>query len=103
MNMQSKLTRTRLGFDIRDHQLDILVEPNGEWRWKDEDELDSCVEEGSIDPEHAKAIRAEGQRAVDEIEHNEGPFSDGWENWHPDPMLLRPELSPDWDDLSMYA
>ena len=101
--MQSKLTRTRLGFDIRDHQLDILVEPNRDWRWKDEDELDSCVEEGRIDPKHAKAIRAEGQRAVDEIERNEGPFSDGWENWHPDPMLLRPELSPDWDDLSMYS
>ena len=101
--MQSKLTRTRLGFDMSDHQLDIVVEPNRGWRWKDEDELDLGVEEGRIEPEHAEAIRAEGRHAVDEIEHNRGPFSDGCENWRPDPALPRPELSSDWDDVSMYS
>ena len=103
VNMQSRLTRTPLGFDLRDHQLDILVEPNREWRWKDKDELDICVQDGRVSLEDAIAIRAEGQRAVEEIERNVGPFSAGWEGWHPDPKLPRPTLSSDWDDLSMYS
>lgn len=102
VNMQSKLNRTRLGFDFRDHQLDIVVEPDGAWRWKDENELELAVEDGRIEPVHARAIRAEGRRAVAEIERKGSPFSDGWEHWHPDPMLPHPELTPDWDDLSMY-
>ena len=93
--MQSRLTRTPLGFDLRDHQLDILVEPNREWRWKDEDELDICVQDGRVSLEETKAIRAEGQRAVEEIEQNTGPFAAGWENWTPDPKLPRPTLSSD--------
>ncbi len=103
VNMQSKLMRTRFGFDIRDHQLDILVEPNRKWRWKDQEELDICVEDGRIDSAQANDIRAEGRLAVTEIENDEGPFSDGWEDWHPNPTFPRPELTSDWDDLSMYS
>ena len=103
VNMQSRLTRTPLGFDLRDHQLDILVEPNREWRWKDEEELDICVEQGRIGPDQAKAIRAEAQRAVEEIEKDEGPFAAGLVSWTPEPRLPRPTMSPDWDDLSMYS
>ncbi len=103
VNMQSNLVCTGLGFDIRDHSLDILVEPDREWRWKDEEELDICVEDGRIEPTHAKDIRAEGLRAVAEIESNEGPFSEGWEDWYPDPTFPRPELTSDWNDLSMYS
>lgn len=102
VNMQSSLFRTRLGFDMRDHQLDVLVEPDRAWRWKDEDELDLCVQDGRLSLEQSKEIRSEGRRGVEEIEQNAGPFSEGWENWHPDAMLPRPVLSPDWDDLSMY-
>ena len=51
--MQSVLTRTRLGFDLRDHQPDIVIEPNRAWRWKDEDELDICVK-AAIEPRRRK-------------------------------------------------
>ena len=103
VNMQSKLVRTRLGFDIRDHHLNILVEPDREWRWKDASELDLCVEDGRMDPVQAEDTRAEGLRAIAEIECNEGPFSQSWEDWHPDPTLSHPQLTPDWNDLSMYS
>jgi predicted RNA-binding protein associated with RNAse of E/G family len=102
VNLQSKLTRTHLGFDLTDHQLDIVVEPNRNWRWKDQDELDLHVELGRLTPKQAKTIRAEGQRAIEEIEGNGGSFSDGWEEWCPDPLLTRPELTANWNDLSMY-
>lgn len=40
INLQSILTRTYLGFDIRDYQLDIEVNPAKEWEWKDQHELE---------------------------------------------------------------
>ena len=102
VNMQSKLVRTRLGFDHRDHQLDILVDPNFEWRWKDEEELELCVEDGRFTPQEADEIREEGLRAITEIEQKAGPFADGWENWQPKASSPRPTIPPDWQDLSMY-
>ena len=103
VNLQSKLIRTRLGFDFRDHQLDIVVEPDRCWKWKDRDELDLSVSQGRMTPEAGRAVRKEGKRAVVEIERGAGIYSEGWENWRPDASLPRPYLPADWDDLSMYG
>ena len=102
VNLQSKLCRTHLGFDFRDHQLDIIVEPNRNWRWKDQDELDLAVELGRLTPAQGKAVREEGQLAVMEIERNSGLYSESLEQWCPEASLTRPKLRADWNDLSMY-
>jgi hypothetical protein len=96
------LRRTRLGFDKRDFQLDIVIQPDHQWRWKDEDELDLAIELGRLTPEQGNAIRAEGQRAVAELESNAGPYAAGWEHWQPGADLSFPKLPSDWGDLSMY-
>ncbi len=100
VNLQSKLCRTRLGFDFRDHQLDIIVEPDRNWRWKDQDELDLAVELGCLTPAQSKAVREEGQLAVMEIERNSGLYSESIEQWCPEASLTRPKLRADWNDLS---
>ena len=84
VNMQSNLTRTSLGFDLTDHQLDIVVDPDRNWQQKDQDELDVNVEQGRLTPEQVKEIRSEGQWAVEEIESNRGVFSEEWKDWRPD-------------------
>ena len=103
VNIQSRLRRTHLGFDIQDYQLDILVEPDRSWRLKDEDELALAVELGRLTAVQGEAVRAEGQRAVDEIERNEAAYADGWENWRPNGEFKPPKLIPGWDDVSMYS
>ena len=103
VNLQSRLTRTRLGFDFRDHQLDILVNPDRSWSWKDRDELDLAVSQGRISPKEAGAVCNEGSRAVEEIEDPGRVYIEGWENWRPDETLARPHMRADWDDLSMYG
>ena len=35
VNLEEPFRRTPLGFDVRDLQLDILVDPERKWRWKD--------------------------------------------------------------------
>ena len=97
VNLQSELVRTRLGFDMWDQQLDIVVAPDRTWHWKDEDELELAVELGRMSAAQADAVRAEGARAVEDIEQNRPPFCDGWEGWEPDPAWPLPELTDDWD------
>lgn len=96
VNLQSKLQRSRLGFDFRDYQLDIIVEPDRNWRWKDQDELNLAVELGRMTRGLDKAVRAEAQLAIEEIERNGRLYSEGWEHWRPDASLTRPKLGGDW-------
>ena len=56
--------------------------PDGTYRWKDEDELEQAAALGIVD---AAAVRAEGQRVLEEW-----PFPTGWEDWRPDPDLADP-------------
>ena len=94
VNLQSPFVRSALGFDTRDHALDVVVEPGGRWRWKDEDHLELATSLGAFTEEEASAIRAEGERVL-----GEWPFPTGWESWRPDPAWETPTLPPDWSSL----
>lgn len=96
VNMEEPYRRTAVGFDTNDHTLDILVQPDLAWTWKDAGELDDRVREGLYTPELATAVRAEGERIIEQIERREPPFSEGWEDWQPDPGWPLPELPENW-------
>jgi uncharacterized protein len=94
VNLQQPLVEDDLGFRTRDNVLDLWVESNGRWSWKDEDELAEAVERGLLTPAEAEAARAEGERVL-----AEWPFPTGWEEWRPDPSWPIPELPKEWDRL----
>jgi len=97
VNLQLPLARTAIGFDTTDHALDAIVEPDGSWRWKDEDELEQAVERGLFTAEDAAAFRAEGERAVARIVDREPPFDRDWSGWRPDPSWPAPSLPEGWE------
>ncbi len=97
VNLQRSVKRVRVGFDTADHVLDIFVEPDGSWHWKDEDELAAAVEIGRFTTAEADAIRAEGQRVIRRIEAGTWPFDAGYERWRPDPSWTLPVLPDDWE------
>jgi hypothetical protein len=92
VNLEAPWRPYRHGFDTEDHALDIWVEGDGSWRWKDEDELAVAVDVGFFTPAQAEAFRAEGECVV-----AEWPFPTGWEEWQADPAWPLLELPPDWD------
>jgi hypothetical protein len=92
VNLQAPLRRSALGFDTRDHALDITVEPDGTWQWKDEDHLEKAVAIGLFTDEEAEAIRAEGERVL-----AERPWPTGREDWRPDPAWPLPTLPDGWE------
>ena len=64
----------------------------GEAVWKDEDEFEMAVKVGRLTHAEAAALRAEGQRVI-----QERPWPTGWEDWRPPVGWEQPKLPPDWD------
>ncbi|MDP6607144.1 MAG: DUF402 domain-containing protein [Dehalococcoidia bacterium] len=101
INMEEPFRRTSIGFDTNDHTLDIVVSPQFEWRWKDEEEMAERVRAGVYGVEFADAVRAEGERVIAALERRRSPFSDGWEQWAPPSNWGVPELPDGWDEATV--
>ena len=68
-----------------DRTLDIVVTPDLQWRWKDEDQFQRIQDLGWVTREEAAVIRAEGERVIEKIEKRCPPFSEPWPEWRPNP------------------
>jgi len=98
VNLQEPFRRTERGFATMDLALDVIIEVDRSWRWKDEDELEVFVERGVFDPGTAARIREEGLRIARRAERNEPPFNEAPPRWRPDPSWTLPELPEGWDE-----
>ena len=97
VNLQKPYLRTAKGFETMDLVLDVVIDVDRRWRWKDEDELEVFVAAGVLAPPLTERMRAEGRRVARRAEQNEPPFDDSWLSWRPDPSWARPELPDDWE------
>jgi predicted RNA-binding protein associated with RNAse of E/G family len=82
INLQAPLRRTPIGYDSFDHVLDIVVAPDGSWRWKDEDEFEEAIQLRLFTPNEAADIRAEGERVITRLSNL---LPTGWELWRRPP------------------
>jgi len=89
VNFEQPLGRTRVGWDYADDKLDLVVDADGSWRLKDEDELEEAHRLGLLD---ASKVRMEAKRVL-----AAPPWPTGWEAWRPDPAWPIPELPAGWD------
>jgi len=91
VNLQAPLVVNGDRFDTTDWALDITVDPDGTWKWKDEDDFAYAQELGVFDAKQAAAIRAEGERVV-----AAQPWPTGWEDWRPPESWGPLGLPRDW-------
>ncbi len=92
VNLQAPLDVNGRFFDTTDWALDIVVGPDGSWRWKDEDDLAEAVALGVFVEHSVTEVRAEGERVI-----AARPWPTGWEDWRP-PGEWHPLTLPDgWD------
>ena len=89
INFEEPARRSAAGFDYADWKLDLIVEPDGRYRWKDEDELETAAALGLLD---ADTVWAEAERVL-----ADPPWPTGWEDWRPDPSWPPPRLPAGWD------
>lgn len=96
-NLAAPFRRTPRGIDTLDHQLDIWVEPDGSWRFKDDHQLDAAIDYGRWTPEEVAAIRAEGARIAADLDAGRRSWEEAWAEWRPDPAWGPPELPSGWE------
>ncbi len=91
VNLQAPLVVNGRNFDTTDYALDVVVDPDGTWHWKDEDDFARAIELGVLNEREAEAVRAEGERVV-ALE----PWPTGWEDWRPPAEWTPLGLPRDW-------
>ncbi|MEQ7128670.1 DUF402 domain-containing protein [Actinopolymorpha sp. B11F2] len=99
INLESPGSRWAGGIDLFDLALDVLVKPNGQWEWKDEDELAAQTGDPMFWTEQeARTIRARAEAVTRAIERKAFPFDGTWCDFvaHPD---WEPTALPAWWDL----
>jgi hypothetical protein len=91
VNLQAPLVVRGGCFDTTDWALDVWVEPDGRWEWKDEDHFAAAVRRGFLDEATAADVRAEAERVI-----AARPWPTGWEDWRPPPEWGPVPLPEDW-------
>ncbi len=94
VNLQEPLRRTPFGFDTADNVLDLVIERDGSWRWKDEDELAEAVALGRFTAADVEELYRDGGSAIEVFQRGQWPFDRDWSAWRPDPGWPRPALDP---------
>lgn len=74
VNLQEPMVRTDTGFEAMDLMLDVVVEPDLRWAWKDEHEVDELVRLGVYDASLADELRAVGRSVIQRVEAAAAPF-----------------------------
>ena len=97
VNIQEPFRRSSIGFDTQDLELDIVIRPDGSWRWKDDERMESWIERGRWTADEVAAIRAEGARVAAELDAGRRWWSDDWASWEPDPGWPEPEIHDGWE------
>lgn len=99
VNFESPFVRSPLGFDTLDLELDLLIQPDGSYNWKDMADYHEGVRRGAINEDMAKEIEVAREQVMQHIRDRRSPFDDTWIDWKPDPTWSIPRLHPDWNRI----
>jgi hypothetical protein len=83
---------TPCGLVSKDLVLDLWVDPDRTWHWKDQEEYAHAIDDGILDPSIREPIDSEGIRILEELESDVGPFADPWNAFEPDASWSTPQL-----------
>ncbi len=96
VNFQRLSRRTERGIQTMDLMLDLIVNQDRTWKWKDKDEFEALATPGIITNDEARYVRDDAQEMLARIEANEPPLCDPWHDWQPSSSWTTPHLPDDW-------
>ncbi len=100
VNFEEPFRRTAIGFDTNDHTLDIMVAPDLTWKWKDREDFDALVANGTFSVEFGQSVEEAARGVLRLIEEKGSPFSDRWSEWVPPSDWSVPSIHPAWRDVA---
>lgn len=90
INLETPIRREGPHVYAEDHGLDVWVTPDRSCHRKDE--LEAAVTHGYCSAKQAALITCNAGLAEAAVASWRPPFSDGWEDWRPDPSWVMPPL-----------
>jgi protein associated with RNAse G/E len=97
VNFQLPFTRTEYGFDTLDLDLDILVDLNNDWEWKDISDYERGINSGGISNEWVRQIEESKEEVLTRIAQRQYPFDQTWLGWLPDTNWPKTTLPANWN------
>lgn len=83
---------TAKGLVSKDLVLDLWVNADRTFSWKDEDDYSRAIDDGILDPDIRGPIQEEATRVLQELDAGDGPFADSWTTFRPHPSWSTPQL-----------
>ena len=99
INFQLPFQRSHCGIDTLDLDLDLIINPDFSYEWKDEDDYQKAIDNGVITPEWTREIEMAKEEVLDKLEKRQYPYDGSWLNWKIDPSWLPPKLPVNWDKI----
>ena len=99
VNFQLPFKRNHCGIDTLDLDLDIIINPDLSWHWKDVDDYQKAIEHEIILPEWIREIDKAKEEIFEKLKNCQYPFDGSWLDWKPDPTWSPPKLPADWDKI----
>ena len=97
INFQVPYERGIRSVDTLDLDLDLIINPDFSFAWKDEDDYLKAIGHEIISPEWVKSIEGAKHDVFDRLDRRQYPFDGAWLNWMPDPNWTPPKLPKNWD------
>jgi Protein of unknown function (DUF402) len=82
VNFETPVLRTVDGVDVNDLQLDIVIAPDGEWRWKDVEHLGPTTSSGRISADELLAT-LDAAAVVAHLLQRDDRWWAPWDDWTP--------------------
>ena len=99
INFQLPFQRSHCGIDTLDLELDLVINPDFTYRWKDVDDYQAAIEHEIILPEWRQGIEMAKEEISERLEKRHYPFDGAWLDWKPDPTWQPPRLPQKWDKI----
>jgi len=99
INFQLPFRRSSLGIDTLDLDLDIIINPDFSFEWKDVDDYQKAIAHGLIFPDWVQEIDSAKPEIFERLEKRQYPFDGSWLDWKPDPSWEPPKLPENWDKI----
>ena len=97
LNLEEPFRRTAVGYDTQDLELDLWLPAGGEWRFKDEEQLEERVREGRYTEAQVAAVRRIGGELGAMLDRGERWWDERWASFAPEPGWRAPAFPEGWE------
>jgi protein associated with RNAse G/E len=81
VNFERPFQRTPIGIDTFDLLVDLVIEPDGCYQWKDESEYAQARQLGIITDDEHRHVQVAREQVLALLDQEIGPFDQRWRSW----------------------